>query len=152
MDAYLESLVKKDEVVETVETVEKVAEVAEPIEEAAEAAVAEPVAEQETVGEQETVEEAIVRETSCENGDPAVVVTEPVVEKSKTEKATTDHKEGDLITVEHIKVYKSPDINQIAKTISGNIKYAGKIGDFNIIWYMKHGFGLVKGYTLDDLS
>ena len=137
MDAYLESLVKKEEAAEEAATEEAIEEVGTEAEDAVEVVTAE-----------------VPEETVQEESDNAESESELTAEESTAEleeEAVAGPKEGDVIHVELIKVYKTPDVNQIAQNVTGNVTYLGKVGDFNIVSYMRHGFGIVKGYTLNDL-
>ena len=123
MDSYLESLVQVTEFEAKEEVADEVVVEEEPVVESPE--VAEPIEEKK---EEELVEEE----------EPVLSVPDP-----------SNYKEGDIIKVENIKVFKTPDKRQISRNVTGNVTYLGKIGEYTIINYMRHGFGLVKGYTPD---
>ena len=154
MSSYLDSLVPKtigpttdqlssDDVIEQVEHLEEDLSVSEAV--AMDAIVTK-------LQEGELSEEAELSKEPSE---------EPVVDAAKPEEAlslapepaantsSTIYTEGETIAVKHIRIYKSPDTNQVAKMYSGNVIYLGRIEEFSVINCMKHGFGLVKGYTLD---
>lgn len=134
MDDYLKSLVKIKKEEEPTESVAEVAdEVTEPAAEVAEesAEVAEPAAEQPIEAE---------------------VVVEPKKEEPKPKKESS--KANDLVVdqvyvAQTIRIYRTPSIQQISFAYSGNVIYKGAIGEFDIIQYMKSGFGLVQGYVKD---
>ena len=136
MDAYLESLVRKDE--EPVYTPEEVVPASEDFE---------PLPDE--------PEEAVVETVPEEVGEPQQEESEPVEEPTQEEKPESKPeevaqvKEGEVISVNNIRVYKTPDTNQVARNITGNVTYLGKVGNFAIINYMRSGFGLVKGFTPD---
>lgn len=156
MDAYLESLVKKDESTVSEEVAEEVIdEVIDATEPTVEPEVA-TNAESEVIDELEESEESNNDEIDSEEEQEPISAVEPepvptAEPEGKAEPALTLNV-GDIVTVKLIKVYKTPSINQIAKNVTGNVTYLGKVGDFNIVSYMKHGYGLVKGYTLNDLK
>lgn len=170
MDAYLESLVRKDEsaVSEEVaeEVLDEVVDATEPVVEPEVAADTEPkVVDKLEEGEESNDDEIDLGEaqepTSTVEPEP-IPTAEPEVKPAAAKKADAKVEPtptpasalnvGDIVTVKLIKVYKTPSVNQIAKNVTGNVTYLGRIGDFNIVSYMKHGYGLVKGYTLNDLN
>lgn len=121
MDAYLESLVKiKKE----------------------EDAVAEP--EVVEVEPEVVVEETKIEEPVKEEKKPAKKLTnpEPAEDKADLEIDRNYH-------AKTIRIFKTPDIHQVSTAYTGNVIYKGKIGEFDIIQYVKAGFGLVQGYTKD---
>lgn len=159
MDEYLEGLVKKtaptEEVAEAVEEVKEV--VAEPVDEV----VAEPVETIEETVEPESTTEA-VKEEVAEPEAPKVEVKKDEPKKpAKKEvepKKEAKPKKPDVklvvnreYDVKDLRVYNTPDIRQASKVISGRIVYLGQSQSetFTIIKYMRHGFGLVRGYAKD---
>lgn len=123
MDAYLESLVKKGNNADV-----------EPSPEVSDDSVDNIVEVVEDIAE-DSVEVEVVLDKSDEPADAEIEVV--------------DYKPGEVIYVKSIKVYKIPDTRQIARSITGNITFLGRVDTFAIINYMRHGFGLVKGYTTD---
>jgi len=136
MDSYLESLVKKDEFVPEKEEIE--IEIGN--EEAAEL-ISEP--------ESATQLEPIVDQEIGENGDPSVVASAVEAAEVAEEPDVKNHEEGQTYFVRNIRIYKTPDINQIARNYTGNIIYKGQLEDVAIVEYVRPGFGAVLGYTLD---
>lgn len=141
MDAYLESLVLKGE------------EVAEPVEE--------PVVEDLVVDEapadepiEEVVAEPVADTNIGENGDPAVVIKEEVKEEPEqvvapeSQPVSTDYEVDKMYFVNDIRVYSVPDDTTAFMLFSGNVIYKGTVDKYLVIEYVKHGFGMVKGYTL----
>lgn len=55
---------------------------------------------------------------------------------------------GQEYDVKSIRVYNAPDFKQVSRTISGRVVYIGSIEPFDIVKYMKHGFGMVQGYAV----
>ena len=154
MDAYLESLVLKND-----EQAVESAEIAAVDSTVVEEDVNLDVAEAETITEaSEPIVEAAIEEPKKE--EPAKKEEPKKEEKAKKEEKVEvtpakkeQYAEGEVITLTNpIRVYKTPDIKQISKNVIGNVVYLGKIGDFTIINYMRHGFGMVKAYTLDSLK
>ena len=168
MDEYLESLVKKCEAAAAVATEEAATEEA-----AEEVAVEEEVVEQLTVipeeDEQESeaanqVEEPVTEAATKKVetvifheliGTPGKAKEQVKEASKKSEKKKVSHadipelevnKEYD---VKDARVFKSPDLKQISQLISGRVIYLGQVGDFAIVKYMRHGFGLVQGYIRD---
>ena len=141
MDQYLESLVKKtDNVTETVDT-EAVTEVEiadGTVENVASEAVTAPDEIMQEAAEP-IIEEAADTESQESNSEDIVSISE---------KSADTPKENDIITVTGLRVYPTPSINQLARTVAGNVVYLGQIGEFAIVEYMKHGYGIVKGYAL----
>ncbi len=64
--------------------------------------------------------------------------------------SSTGHEIDEIIPVENIKIYSVPSTNGMARTFTGNIKYLGEVDRFKVIEYVRAGFGLVKGYTVDE--
>ena len=159
MNEYLESLQLKSEQEVAVEVDELVNEVnseepAAEIEQAEEPAIfTEEVSSANENSVDEVAKEPAAEEVEAKPAEeelkpePAKQLEQPV---AKSEEGS-DLKPGDVIAVKYIRIYKTPDVKQIAKNYAGNVTFLGKIGDFNIISYMRHGFGTVKGYTLDKL-
>ena len=152
MDEYLASLVKKDQA-EDVQAVVETDSEPEVIETTTELEVAEEVVSEPEV----TSEPEAVSKPETKSEETVVVVNKEVwpettpVEIVVNEKPESILTEGQIVNVSNIRVYKTPDTHQIGRSVSGNVTYLGKIGEFNIIGYMKHGFGIVKGYTPDQL-
>ena len=162
MDSYLASLVAKETATEevpapaepVVEEVAKEVVQADPEEPVVEEAPAEEVEEEVVVEEEET--KVPDSESEEKQPEPEVSKPEPKPEKQVNLKAadipSQPHKEGDTIYLkETIRVYRTPDASQVARGVSGSVIYKGKIGEFTIVQYMRHGFGLVIGYTLDAI-
>lgn len=135
MDAYLESLVVKDDL--CIDNTE-INEVDEPVNASSE----ESVSEQELLATVDKVDK-LADAAEPEKSDHANLKEEP--------KMTVPNKyEVDKVYfVKDVKTYRSPDVRQIAKIVTGNIIYKGKIEEFHIIEYMKHGFGTVRAYALN---
>lgn len=147
MDSYLESLVKRDEYVEvetSVETVDEsnVIEVEEALPEAELEVV--PVDTEEPLVD-EDAEEVVAQEEEKASEPTPEDNKQPVISESE------EHVDGDKIKVENIRIYKTPDSKQVARNFTGNVVYRGKISEFTIIDYMRHGFGVVRGYTLNKI-
>lgn len=141
MDDYLKSLVKiKKEEEPTEPAVEVTDEVIEPAAEVAEesAEVAEPAAEQ-------PIEAEVVVEPKKEEPKPKKEEPKPKKESSKANDLVVDQ----VYVAQTIRIYRTPSIQQISFAYSGNVIYKGTIGEFDIIQYMKSGFGLVQGYVKD---
>lgn len=144
MDQYLESLVKKTnnitEIID-VDTNEAIAEV-----ETADGAIENTVSGAVTAADEvmqeaaETATEDTLDKETQESSNEDIVST--------SEKSADNHKENDIINVAGLRVYPTPSINQLARTVAGNVVYLGQIGEFAIIEYMKHGYGVVRGYAL----
>ena len=170
MNPYLESLQLKSEFVEPVS--EEAAEITEEVVSNVELPeeitgdTAEPAATVEDAQDEPAVEDAQDEPAVQVSDGPADVadeVPDAVAVKEVTIQPAAEPvaepvapacglKEGDVVKVSCITIYKTPDIKQIAKNYAGNVTFLGKIGDFSIVSYMRHGFGLVKGYTLDELQ
>lgn len=152
MDAYLESLVKKPDeatsaVIDTEALAEEIAQNSEPTEETINS-----VAEESSAIEIDSVEPD--KQSLGENGDPSVVtdINASTVTKNQSVNNSLqsgEYKPGETYYVTNIRIYKTPDVTQIARNYTGNVVYKGRIEDVYIIEYMRHGFGLVRGYTLD---
>lgn len=142
MDSYLESLVRKEAGAVPAE----------------EEAVAEPVAEEITAEPEEVVtegaQEEVVDEDPAEKAVPepeeeAAAIDPAVTEEANAEATVnTAYTIGQTIPVTNVKVFNTPDTGQPAKLITGNIIYRGEIAGFAIIDYMRHGFGLARGYAV----
>ena len=159
MDAYLESLVRKENVASDIELVdaesEKIDSVDGAVTEIGSEEPLEQTVDDSTLDSEVTIEEGAELKTNIEETDS--------LESVKEEKSNEGNEEyespvigpeleiGQIVLVTNIRVYKTPDVKQMAKIVSGNVTYLGTIGDFNIVSYMRHGFGIVKGYTLDSL-
>ena len=157
MDSYLESLQLKSEFVEPVS--EEAAEITEEavsnveLPEEMTGDTAEPAVTVEDAQDEPAVEVSDAPADVTDEVPDAVAVKEGAIQSAAEPVAPAcGLKEGDVVKVSCIRIYKTPDIKQIAKNYAGNVTFLGKIGDFNIVSYMRHGFGLVKGYTLDELK
>lgn len=53
----------------------------------------------------------------------------------------------DWQNVSNLLIHKSPSGSSVAYKISGNIRIVDEIAGYKVVEYMKHGFGIVKGYT-----
>jgi len=150
MDAYLEKLVKKGSAVaeEVEEAIEE--EVVEEIE-AAVTAEPEPEVQEEADTNDETVTETVDEEAVPDVQLETVIEKDEQETETETDGATSNGfiEPNTEIDAVNIRVYNSPDTRQLSRIISGHIVVLGQIEDFKIIEYMKHGFGLVKGYTRD---
>ena len=150
MDDYLESLVLKSELGATD------VEISEPIE--SEVAQEEPVANvtEESIPVTFDAEPAEGSETPEIQFEPEVkeeVKEQPKPATSFKSQASATECKGNYEVdqtyyVENIKIYKTPDSNQVTKTYTGNVVFKGQIEHFFIIEYVRHGFGIVRGYTL----
>ena len=161
MDAYLESLVRKEKLVEGSDSTKPVVEQTnlsdEPLletenktdstEREAEIEVAADLAE----GTDEVEVATGLADQQNNHPDQQSDTQDVNAAVDRSEKAH-EYVQNGTYKVDHIRVFKSPDVNQISRMVSGNVTFLGKIGDFNIIGYMKHGFGIVRGYTLNDLE
>lgn len=143
MDEYLETLVKKeDEVKEAAK--EEVAAVEEPV-------VAEPIKEEVKKVVEEPKKEQPKKEVKIQKEE------QKAEEKKSVEKKLEEKKEskksglvaGQEYDVDTIRVYAVPDEQQVSKTVTGKVVYVGTVEPFDIVKYMKHGFGLVQGYVKD---
>ena len=131
---YLESLVKKgEEIVEeaVVEELEQSIDVEEPEE------VAEEVIEEDA--EEEVAEEA----EEVAEPKPAQEAA-PEVTEVKKEAAPAD---DEIVYVENIRIFNTPDPNTVSKLFSGNVIRKGQQGEMVAIEYMRPGIGLVAGFT-----
>lgn len=142
MDEYLNTLLKKeDEVKEVVE--EKVAAVKEPV-------VAEPIKEEVKEVVEEPKKEQPKKEVKIQKEEPKAVEKKPEEKKvEKKESKKLGLVAGQEYDVDTIRVYAVPDEQQVSKTVTGKVVYVGTVEPFDIIKYMKHGFGLVQGYVKD---
>lgn len=147
MDEYLNTLVKKeDEVKEVVE--EKVAAVEEPV-------VAEPIKEEVKEVVEEQKKEQSKKEVKIQKEEPKAEEKKSVEKKPEEKKVEKkESKKSGLVAgqeydVDTIRVYAVPDEQQVSKTVTGKVVYVGTVEPFDIIKYMKHGFGLVQGYVKD---
>lgn len=142
MNSYLEDLVIKSDDSEEV-TVEPTTDV-------------EPESQAITNGEQvsEPVETA-EHEEVAEHEEPVEV--EEVTELETVEVEAADipsedghhYNDGDVIAVKDLKVFNVPDTGSPFRIITGNVTFRGAVDNFNMIEYMRYGFGLVVGYTQD---
>ena len=94
--------------------------------------VEESVESEETSVESEEVV-ADVEEEIKEN------ITPPVIEETISE----------IIAVRKLRIYSRPSTGVPARTFTGNVELIGHVDKFKIVKYVKPGFGVVKGYTLD---
>ena len=143
MDAYLESLVKKDEVVEAqveeaavLEPVEKVTAIEPEVAEAAELVVEEPkpVEEAKPAKAEKPAKSGSDKKKEAESTDP-------------TKSEETKSNAGETVAVKDIRIFNIPDAKSPFRIFTGNIIVNGKIDSFTEIQYVKPGFGLVKGFT-----
>lgn len=142
MDKYLEELVRKhyDDEVDNVE--------------ADEIAIQDDTAAE---GDEVSNDESVTTETIEENDNTADTETivpkeQPAAEENNDELSSKENKDSQStseLDAINIRVYNSPSVKQVSRLISGRVIILGKIDNFTIVQYMKHGFGLVKGYTLD---
>lgn len=143
MDAYLESLVKKGEVVKA--QVEEAA-IPEPVEEvtAIEPEVAE--AAESVVEEIKPAEEAkpAKAEKPAKSGSDKKKEAES---KAPTKAEETKSNAGEIVAVKDIRIFNIPDAKSPFRIFTGNIVVNGKMDSFTEIQYVKPGFGLVKGFT-----
>lgn len=148
MNEYLESLVKKSELSEEPVTNEIEDEVAtednnnESEVQSAEVTVNPEVETPEieiTVETEDSstasVEEEVVETESEEHSSGATVISE------------NNFNIGDIIKVENEKIYSTPDVKSQYRLITGNIEYIGVFNDFDVVVYVKPGFGAIKGYA-----
>ncbi len=98
----------------------------------------------ETIQQHEINNENDVKADDTEVDD---IKADEKADDAKTEE--TALKVGQQIDASNIRIYNSPDVHQVSKLYSGKVIYTGQIDRFAIVKYMKHGFGLVQGYTKD---
>lgn len=138
MDEYLASLVRKEDNAVPVAEEVQVEEIAEPVvEEVADTSVVEP--------DLESVVEEVKKEKPAE--EKKSKKTEKKVKEEPKKVSAIVLEEGSEYDVYPVRVYKTPDTHQVSQLISGKVIYEGKAETFSVIEYMKHGFGLVKGYV-----
>lgn len=141
MDAYLESLVKKD------------GDVTEAKNDTVDETIVKTTTEEqieEPAKEEPAKEEPFVEEVKEEPVEEELVVEKPTKEEKKQKKTKSSNvvlEEGKEYDVKPVRIYRTPDLHQVSFQFEGRLVYVGKIETFSIIKYMKHGFGLVQGYV-----
>ncbi len=73
---------------------------------------------------------------------PAGEVAAPIEEKA----------EVGVFKVRNCKIYAAPTLNIPARSFTGNVEVIGRVDNFKIVKYVRPGFGVVTGYTLDKLN
>lgn len=147
MDDYLKSLVKKSK-----EEVKSVTEDSVDLEETSVVIPdnsttweidPEPIEVADSVS---TTEEIVITSTEDEQ-PPKDVKVEELTINPDVDLESASLEIGKEYSIGSVRVYNSPNTHQSSQLISGKVIYEGKSGTFSIIKYMKHGFGIVKGYV-----
>lgn len=149
MNEYLEKLVRIEEAIEesVSEAIEEEIELPEAVEQAVD--IEDPTEIEETPIDEEGSDSSDETEEpeSSEGSKGAEDDNENNVKLTAPD--PTQYEIGQEIDVKDIRIYNSPDIHQVSKLYSGKVIYTGQIDRFSVVKYMKHGFGLVQGYTKD---
>ena len=126
MDKYLESLVRKDLIGEVAPEAD--------------------VTEEEPAAIELAIEETPVEEAAVKEPAPAaeIVPIEETVTESEQARAI-----GDEVFVESIRIFDRPGQTYPPHIFTGVVILDGAFESYTKVKYMKHGFGLVTGYTAD---
>ena len=96
--------------------------------------VVDPLAD--TVDEVEEVIEEVANDVTVET------------EETNITPATEEKVETTIVKVVKLPIYPTPSTNSPARIFTGNVEIIGKIDRFDIVKYVRSGYGPVKGYTL----
>ena len=136
---YLDSLVKKGEVVEST-VVEEMTEVEE--------AVEQEVVEEAVEATEPVVSEPVVEEIDLSYAeDESDLVDDNTVDIANEGNTEQSYEAGASFSVNDIKIYNVPDSKSAYNIFTGNVIYKGDVAGYKQIAYMKPGFGLAIGYT-----